>query len=1487
MVLDPQSISSLSSATRLNVDNSVASVNTTGGLTIDNGSASLSASSAVQGLGTAAVSNGSGLLGQYYDNADLTNLKLTRTDPTINFNWSNGESPGSEIAPTTFSVRWTGAVEAKYSETYTFYTISDDGVRLWVNGQQLVNNWTNHGFTENSGTLNLVAGQKYDIKIEYYQATGPAIAQLWWSSSSQTQDIISQAQLYKPDQTLPTANLPPQISDVVTGSSTYSFTVVYSDLTGVNRATIDSQDLLVTGPNNFSQLATLVSVSNPSNATSLTASYQINAPGGVWNSSTVGLYTISLQANQVRDIDGNAIPASTLGTFRGNITPPTVTLNPLSLATQGSSIYIFRVDYQGTTPVNQATIDSQDVLVTGPNNFSQLAQVIGIGTSSDGSYTGVDYRITAPGGTWDATDAGTYTIALQANQVSDTSNNLIPATTLGTLQVDFSLPTAALVALTPVISGSAKYSFSVTYRDDVAVKGDTINDQDVLVTGPNNFSQLAKLVSVSPAGNGSLLTAVYSIDAPGGSWDAADEGLYTLTLQANQISDTSNNFSPTTTLGSLQVDVTPPTAKLAPLPSVTSGSTSYQFSVVYSDGVAVKRAAIDNQDVLVTGPNNFSQLATLVSVSSNQDSSPLTATYSITAPGGTWDAIDTGTYTIALQANQVSDLIGNFSPATTLGTLQVDFSLPTATLVALTPVISGSAKYSFSVTYRDDVAVKGDTINDQDVLVTGPNNFSQLAKLVSVSPAGNGSLLTAVYSIDAPGGSWDAADEGLYTLTLQANQISDTSNNFSPTTTLGSLQVDVTPPTAKLAPLPSVTSGSTSYQFSVVYSDGVAVKRAAIDNQDVLVTGPNNFSQLATLVSVSSNQDSSPLTATYSITAPGGTWDAIDTGTYTIALQANQVSDLIGNLIPATVLGSLPVDLTAPTAKLTPLTTANFARQGQNNANIQVVYSDGTAVKRSTLNNQDILVTGPNNFSQLAILVSVNSDQDSSSLTAIYSITAPGGVWDSADTGTYTIALQANQVSDREGNFIPASVLGTVIVDLTPPTVKLTTPTVLGGQTSSSFTVVYNDSTAVKRSTLNNQDILVTGPTNFSQLATLVSVNTEQDSSSLTATYSITAPGGVWDFTNVGTYTIALQANQVSDSNGNFSASGSLGTFSVDRITYTGDFNGDGKADILWRDAANQKVAIWLTDGTTLKSPVFLPNVPANYTIVDIADFNGDGKADILWRDAANQKVAIWLMDGTTLTAGVALPDVPANYTIVDTADFNGDGKADILWRDAANQKVAVWLMDGTTLTAGVALPDVPANYTIVDTADFNGDGKADILWRDAANQKVAVWLMDGTTLTAGVALPNVPANYTIVDTADFNGDGKADILWRDAANQKVAVWLMDGTTLTAGVALPDVPANYTIVDTADFNGDGKADILWRDAANQKVAIWLMDGTTLKTGALLPDLASTLGIVDTADFNGDGKTDILVQDASKGMIAIWFINGTQVTSTQDFSTIFV
>jgi hypothetical protein len=146
---------------------------------------------------TSSGGTGTGLSATYFNNADFSGASITRTDPTVDFNWGSG-APDASIAADTFSARWTGQVEAQFTGTYTFYTVSDDGVRLWVNGQQIINNWTDHSPTENSGTISLTAGQRYDIRMEFYENGGGATARLLWSSASVPKAVVPSTRLYPP-----------------------------------------------------------------------------------------------------------------------------------------------------------------------------------------------------------------------------------------------------------------------------------------------------------------------------------------------------------------------------------------------------------------------------------------------------------------------------------------------------------------------------------------------------------------------------------------------------------------------------------------------------------------------------------------------------------------------------------------------------------------------------------------------------------------------------------------------------------------------------------------------------------------------------------------------------------------------------------------------------------------------------------------------------------------------------------------------------------------------------------------------------------------------------------------------------------------------------------------------------------------------------------------------------------------------------------------
>ncbi|MBY0505410.1 MAG: DUF1800 family protein [Bryobacteraceae bacterium] len=154
---------------------------------------------------------GTGLKGDYFTNTALSGVvALSRVDPTINFEWGQN-SPGTGIGTDKFSVRWTGQVEAPVTGAYTFATVSDDGVRLWVDGKLVASRWNDHGPSrDQSPPVTLTAGRKYDIQMEYYENTGGSTIRLRWAYPGQVEQVIPQGRLYPTAITLQPA--PPVVS---------------------------------------------------------------------------------------------------------------------------------------------------------------------------------------------------------------------------------------------------------------------------------------------------------------------------------------------------------------------------------------------------------------------------------------------------------------------------------------------------------------------------------------------------------------------------------------------------------------------------------------------------------------------------------------------------------------------------------------------------------------------------------------------------------------------------------------------------------------------------------------------------------------------------------------------------------------------------------------------------------------------------------------------------------------------------------------------------------------------------------------------------------------------------------------------------------------------------------------------------------------------------------------------------------------------------
>ncbi len=135
-----------------------------------------------------------GLTAEYFDNMDLTALKLSRIDPRINFDWGNS-SPDASIGVDTFSVRWQGQVKIDFAQNYTFSLITDDGSRLYIDNNLIIDKWFNQGTTEHFATISLTPGL-HNIKYEYFENGAGAIAKLYWSAPSINKSLIPSDHLY-------------------------------------------------------------------------------------------------------------------------------------------------------------------------------------------------------------------------------------------------------------------------------------------------------------------------------------------------------------------------------------------------------------------------------------------------------------------------------------------------------------------------------------------------------------------------------------------------------------------------------------------------------------------------------------------------------------------------------------------------------------------------------------------------------------------------------------------------------------------------------------------------------------------------------------------------------------------------------------------------------------------------------------------------------------------------------------------------------------------------------------------------------------------------------------------------------------------------------------------------------------------------------------------------------------------------------------------
>ncbi|MBC8116989.1 MAG: VCBS repeat-containing protein, partial [Candidatus Saccharimonas sp.] len=331
-----------------------------------------------------------------------------------------------------------------------------------------------------------------------------------------------------------------------------------------------------------------------------------------------------------------------------------------------------------------------------------------------------------------------------------------------------------------------------------------------------------------------------------------------------------------------------------------------------------------------------------------------------------------------------------------------------------------------------------------------------------------------------------------------------------------------------------------------------------------------------------------------------------------------------------------------------------------------------------------------------------------------------------------------------------------------------------------------------------------------------------------------------------------------------------------------GDFNGDGKADLVTANVGSHTVSVRLGNGLGgfgAVSHIAVGASSRNPWFVTLGDFNGDGKADLATANFTSDDVSVLLGNGIGGFGVATRFAVGVQPISVAVGDFNGDGKADLAATNynatSSIGSVSVLLgngIGGFTPTAPLSVGKQPRS---VKVGDFNGDGKADLAVANFGSNTVSVLLGNGAGGFGTESHFAVGINPSSVAVGDFNGDGKSDLAVSNNGSANVSVLPGNGaggfgveTRFAVG------GTNPLSVTVGDFNGDGKADLATANYASNTVSVLQGNGTGVFAAPTQSAVGTAPYSVAVGDFNGDGQADLATANSGSANVSVLLNNST-------------
>jgi len=660
---------------------------------------------------------------------------------------------------------------------------------------------------------------------------------------------------------------------------------------------------------------------------------------------------------------------------------PTASISSLPnvLVPPGGTTYTLKVSYQDDTAIKVSSLNTGDVTVTGPNGFSVNPTFVSVDVNSDGTPRVATYTFTAPGGSWGGSNVGKYVVSVNASQVQDNSGNSILPGSLGSFQVV--APTTFVVNSTgdEAVDTDGKLSL----REAVLAAEANTPASDTITFDPTVFAS-AQTITLNSVSFGAMsLTDRLTVNGPGAklTLDGGGSAEHFLISAATTLSVNGLTFTNGGGANGGAISIGSSGATLNVTNSVFNANKSTAF------GGAIGQAVIGGvlSVINVSGSTFTNNVAGSWggAIGLDADAAGTTTGSQLTIDRCTFDGNSN-----AGNGGAIADRLlrgGNMT-------------VTNSTFTNNTATANGGALSFLSAPNAGTVLIQNCTISGNSATTTasGGGAFASGNTFDGKIIVQN-STIAFNKSYDTIGGAI-ARTSGVATVSLESTIIYNNTN----TSTTG-------------VP-PDFSGAAVTAKNCIIFSSAGAASFTDL--------GGNLFGAAADPLLGPLTNNGGP-TQTH---LPGSGSPAREAGSNPGSLTTDQRGSgfprTLGSKTDIGAVESLdPIPIAA-------LSASNVLTGGATSYTFSVTYSDDVAIKVSTLNTGDVTVSGPNGFTATPTFLGVNDNSDGTPRVATYSFTPPGGTWDTADDGTYSVSVVGGQVTDNVGNAVKAGQVGSFAVSV-------------------------------------------------------------------------------------------------------------------------------------------------------------------------------------------------------------------------------------------------------------------------------------------------------------------------------------------------------------------------------------------------------------------------------------------------------------------------